>query len=72
MWSSTLVPLVAVLVCGALAWHQATHIDRQTGHESCPPQSEPSRALGLALGALVAAMAAAMALQLMFLPRLVQ
>ena len=71
MWSVTLVPLVAVLMAGLLAWHHATRIDRQAEHES-GPRSEPKGALGLALGALVAAVAGAMLLQLMLLPRIVQ
>ncbi len=71
MWSLTVMPLVAVLVSGALAWHCATRIDRQTEHERWAQHSEPSSALGLALGALVAAVAAATVLQLMFLPRIV-
>ena len=52
MWSLTFVPLVALLICGALAWHHARRIDRQAEHESWPRQSEPSGALGLVLGAL--------------------
>lgn len=72
MWSLTFVPLVAVLLSAALAWHYATRIDRQTEHESCPRQSEPNGAWGLALGALVAAVAAAAVLQIMLLPRIVQ
>lgn len=71
MWALTCVPAVAVLVSGLLAWHYATRIDRQTGHERWPQHPEPNRALGLALGALVAAVAAATVLQLMFLPRIV-
>jgi hypothetical protein len=71
MWSLTFVPLIALLVCGVLAWRQATRIDRQIGHERCPRQSEPNGALGLALGALVAAVSAATVLQLMMLPRIV-
>ncbi len=72
MWSLNLVPLVAVLVGGALAWHYATRVDRQTERESWPQQAAPNGAVGLALGALVAAVIAATALQLIFLPRLVQ
>ena len=71
MWSLTFVPLIASLVCGVLAWHQATLIDRQAGHERRPRQFDPNGPLGLALGALVAAVAAATVLQLMFLPRIV-
>jgi 4-hydroxybenzoate polyprenyltransferase len=71
MWSLTAVTLFAVFVCGVLAWHHATRIDRQAGHESCPRQSGPDAALGLALAALVAAVAAATVLQLTFLPRIV-
>jgi hypothetical protein len=72
MWSVTLVPLMAAVVSGLLAWHHATRIDRQTGRESWPRQTEPCSALGLVLGALVTAVAAATLLQLMFLPRIVQ
>jgi len=72
MWSLTFVPLAAALVCGVLAWHYATRIDREAGHESWPRPSEPRGALGLALGALVAAVAAATLLQLAILPRIVQ
>jgi hypothetical protein len=72
MWSLTLVPLVASVVAGLLAWQHATRIDRQTARESFPGQNEPSGALALALGALVTAVAAATVLQLLFLPRIVQ
>ena len=72
MWSLTLVPLVAAVVAGLLAWHHATRIDRQTERERWPRQTESTGALGLALGALVTAVAAATLLQLMFLPHIVQ
>jgi hypothetical protein len=72
MWSLTLVPLVAALAAGLLAWQHATRIDRQTARESFPRQNEPNSALALALGALVAAVAAATVLQLLFLPRILQ
>ena len=72
MWSLTLVPLVAAVVAGLLAWHHATRIDRQTRRERWPRQTESNGALGLALGALVTAVAAATLLQLMFLPHIVR
>ena len=72
MWSLILVPLVAVLAFGVLAWHHATCIDRQANHQSWLQPSEPPGNLGLALGALVAAVVAATALQLMVLPQIVQ
>jgi len=72
MWSLILVPLVAMLAFGVLAWQHATRIDRQAEHESWPHPPEPNGALVLALGALVAAVAAATVLQLMFLPHVVQ
>jgi hypothetical protein len=71
MWSLTLVPLMAVVVAGLLAWRHATRIDRQAERESWPRQTESNGALGLALGALVIAVTAATLLQLVFLPRIV-
>ena len=72
MWCLTLVPLVAALVAGMLAWRQVTRIDRQTAHESWPRQAEPEGATGLALGALVAAVVAATMLQLMVMSHVVK
>ena len=72
MWSLTFVPLLALLVSGALVWHHATDIDRRAGPQGGLRQPGPNGALGLVLGALVAAVTAATALQLMFLPRLVE
>jgi hypothetical protein len=71
MWTLILLPLVAALAFGVLAWHHATRFDRQTDRESWRHSWEPNGTLGLALGALVAAVAAATVLQLTFLPRIV-
>jgi hypothetical protein len=60
-----------IAIAALLAWHQATRIDRQVGHESSSRQREPDGVLGFALGALLTAVAAAMLLQTMVLPRVV-
>jgi hypothetical protein len=70
MWSWSLLPLIAAMAGGLLAWHQATGIDQQSARENWPRHTEPSGAWVLAVGALVTAVAAITILQVMFLPRL--
>ena len=72
MLTLILVPLVAALAFGVLAWHHATRFDQQAERQSWPQAPEANSSLGLALGALVAAVAAATVLQLAFLPSMVR
>lgn len=71
MWPSALMPLIAVLIAGVVAWHHATRLDRQTGREGVSREAEPDGVFCLALAALVTAVVAATILQMMWLPRLV-
>lgn len=72
MWPFVLVPMIALLIAGVVAWQHATRVDQQMEREMWARQPEPNAALGVALAALVTAVAAAMLLQMMLLPRIVQ
>jgi hypothetical protein len=72
MWPFVLVPMIALLIAGVVAWQHATRVDQQMAREMWARQAEPNAALGVALAALVTAVAAAMLLQMMVLPRIAQ
>ena len=70
MWTLTLIPLLAAVCAGLLAWHHATRLDRQQ-IEPWPSRTDDHRGgWPLVLGALVAAVAATTVLQLAVLSSL--
>jgi hypothetical protein len=73
MWSLTLMPLVAAVVAGALAWRYAERIDRQTPRERWLREAgdDPVAPFGL-LATLVAALVATTLVQLTVVSKLVQ
>ena len=66
-----LAAILTFLVAGALAWRQATHLDRLSGREhGSSGFADEQHAWGIVLGALIAALGAMTVLQISLVEQL--